>query len=326
MYLLLGAPSSGKTTLLKAIAGLLPNPRILAGKNKGQPRPNSPFIDGIVEYNGQTMENNKFFLRNAISFIDQLERHAPRLTVRETFEFAFQCMSGGTHRPPGYYQDTVSNGTTHNDSFHNMNVKHTLVQYTMEMLGLSHVADTFVGDSNVRGISGGQRRRVTVGEMLQSIPSVSVMCADEVSNGLDSRSTFAIINYLADLCRINQRTRVISLLQPSPETFSLFDEVIILAEGHIIYAGPINRVVQYFEGLGYPLPKRMDVADYLQTVSTPDGAELFKPSSGSPQKTHFTAKAFAEAFQSSHLGKEIIHALKSPHPHPWRPIIKFPCS
>lgn len=317
MYLLLGAPSSGKTTLLKAIAGLLPNPRILAGKSKGQPRPNSPFIDGFVEYNGQTMENNKFFLRNAISFIDQIERHAPRLTVRETFEFAFQCMSGGTHRPPGYHHDNASNGTTHNDSFHNMDVKHTLVQYTMEMLGLSHVADTFVGDSNVRGISGGQRRRVTVGEMLQSIPSVSVMCADEVSNGLDSRSTFAIINYLADLCRINQRTRVISLLQPSPETFSLFDEVIILAEGHIIYAGPINRVVQYFEGLGYPLPKRMDVADYLQTVSTPDGAELFKPSSGSSQKTHFTAKAFAEAFQSSHLGQEIIHALKSPHPHPW---------
>jgi ABC-type multidrug transport system ATPase subunit len=316
MYLVLGAPSSGKTTLLKAIAGLLPNPRVLAGKNKGQPRPKSPFIDGVVEYNGQTMENpREFFLRNAISFIDQLERHAPRLTVRETFEFAFQCMSGGTHRPPGYHQDTASNGTTY--SFHSMDEKRILSQYTMEMLGLAHVADTFVGDSNVRGISGGQRRRVTVGEMLQSIPSVSIMCADEISNGLDSRSTFAIINFLSDLCRINQRTRVISLLQPSPETFSLFDEVIVLAEGYIIYVGPIDRVVQYFEGLGYPLPKRMDVADYLQTVSTPDGAELFKPPSGSPQKTHYTAQGFAQAFQSSHLGQEIIHTLQSPHPHPW---------
>jgi ABC-type multidrug transport system ATPase subunit len=58
-----------------------------------------------------------------------------------------------------------SNSTT--DSFHNMDEERTLSQYTMEMLGLAHVADTFVGDSNVRGISGGQRRRVTVGEVLK---------------------------------------------------------------------------------------------------------------------------------------------------------------
>jgi hypothetical protein len=56
MYLILGAPCSGKTTLLKAIAGLLPNNRVLAGKNKGQPRPQLPYIEGSVEYNGHKME------------------------------------------------------------------------------------------------------------------------------------------------------------------------------------------------------------------------------------------------------------------------------
>lgn len=232
--------------------------------------------------------------------------------MKETFEFAFQCKSGGTHFPTGLQVSPEQRA-----AFKEMDRKNVLLKFTMNLLGLSHVADTFVGDSDVRGISGGQRRRVTVGEMLQSIPSSAIMCADEVSNGLDSRSTYDIIKVLADLAKLGSRTRVISLLQPSPETFSLFDEVILLAEGHIIYAGPIAQVVNYFEELGYPLPERMDVADYLQTVSTPDGEELFVPQGSSA--THYTAERFAEAFRSSFLGRKIEQQLETPHPYPWVP-------
>ena len=244
--------------------------------------------------------------------MDQLDRHAPRLTVKETFDFAFQCKSGGTHRPIRLKESSEARAV-----IEEMDKENFLVESVMEGLGIAHVADTFVGNSDVRGVSGGQRRRVTVGEMMQTGWSgTAIMCADEVSNGLDSRSAYDIIRSMSYFSKVFKRTRVISLLQPSPETFSMFDEVIVLSEGHIIYAGPIDQVVEYFEKLGYQLPARMDVADFLQTVSTPDGAELFKPADPSGQ--HYTAKRFAETFRSSVFGQKIKHQLDSSHPFPLR--------
>jgi ABC-2 type transporter len=58
--------------------------------------------------------------------------------------------------------------------------------------------------------------------------------------------------------------KIVSLLQPPPETFALFDELVLLSAGHVIYSGPVEKVVPYFEALGYELPDRMDVADWLQ--------------------------------------------------------------
>jgi ABC-type multidrug transport system ATPase subunit len=79
-------------------------------------------------------------------------------------------------------------------------------------LGLNEVKDTFVGDTNVRGVSGGQRRRVTVGEMLMN--SSPVLCGDEISTGLDAASTYDMCEVLCHLGRLQKFTRIISLLQP----------------------------------------------------------------------------------------------------------------
>jgi len=69
---------------------------------------------------------------------------------------------------------------------------------------------------------------------------------------------------MGGVCRIKNSIKIVSLLQPPPETFGLFDGVILLSEGKVIYSGPIDRVVPYFESLGYEIPERMDVADWLQ--------------------------------------------------------------
>lgn len=107
-----------------------------------------------------------------------------------------------------------------------------------------------------------------------------------------------------------------SLLQPGPETFSLFDEVILLAEGRLIYAGPIDDVLDYFRKLGYRPPNTMDVADFLQSIATPDGKMMFNAEE-SPMNEHYSAHSFAEAFRSSELYGEILAELSSPVSCSW---------
>ena len=179
-------------------------------------------------------------LPNVVSFVGQLDNHAPYLTVKETFDFAFKCRTGGTHQNLG-----IQDGKTVSE----LDKNHFTENLTIEGLDLAHVANTFVGNNDVRGISGGQRRRVTVGEMMQGQNPVA--CGDEISTGLDAAVTYDIIHSIVAFSRKAMTTRIISLLQPGPETVSLFDEIILLAEGHLVFAGPIEEVVDYFATLGY---------------------------------------------------------------------------
>ena len=151
-YLVLGPPESGKTTLLKAIAGRLP-----VGKNvlDGKPSKNRPHQEGRIEYNGVAVTDDpSLVLPNVVSFVGQLDIHAPYLTVKETFDFAFQSRTGGKHENIGIESEHLAA---------EFNEQHFTENLTIEGLDLSGCADTFVGNSDVRGISGGQRRRVTVG-------------------------------------------------------------------------------------------------------------------------------------------------------------------
>ena len=89
---------------------------------------------------------------------------------------------------------------------------------------------------------------------------------DEISNGLDSSTTFQIVSFLKHLVHITDATALISLLQPAPETFDLFDDVILMAEGKIVYHGPLSYSCKFFEGCGFRCPDRKGVADFLQEV------------------------------------------------------------
>jgi ABC-2 type transporter len=143
-----------------------------------------------------------------------------------------------------------------------------------------------------------------------------VACADEISTGLDAAVTFDIVHSIVTFAKAAKTTRVVSLLQPGPETFCLFDEVILLAKGYVIYAGPINQVVEYFESLGYKQSSTVDVADFLQLIPTPDGEMLFD-SVSSPVNEHYNAEGFATAFAQSNRFKEIMLELESASPFDW---------
>lgn len=93
-----------------------------------------------------------------------------------------------------------------------------------------------------------------------------VFFMDEISNGLDSSTTFQIVTCLQQLVHITDVTALISLLQPAPETFDLFDDIILFAEGKIVYHGPRTDVLNFFEDCGFRCPERKGVADFLQEV------------------------------------------------------------
>lgn len=89
---------------------------------------------------------------------------------------------------------------------------------------------------------------------------------DEISTGLDSSTTFQIVSSLRQTIHILGGTAVISLLQPAPETYNLFDDIILLSDGQIVYQGLREHVLEFFESLGFKCPKRKGIADFLQEV------------------------------------------------------------
>ena len=95
---------------------------------------------------------------------------------------------------------------------------------------------------------------------------VKAFFMDEISNGLDSSTTFQIIKCFQQLANINECTMLISLLQPTPEVFDLFDDLILMAEGKIIYHGPRNEAHIFFEECGFRCPERKGMADFLHEV------------------------------------------------------------
>ena len=105
---------------------------------------------------------------------------------------------------------------------------------------------------------------LSTGEMI--IGPKKALFMDEISTGLDSSTTFQIVTCLQQLTHITEATLLISLLQPAPETFDLFDDVILMAEGKIVYYGPCSSVQEFFEHCGFRCPPRKGVADFLQEV------------------------------------------------------------
>lgn len=131
---------------------------------------------------------------------------------------------------------------------HRQVLRHQLKPHIiMKLMGLSHAADTRIGDGMTRGISGGERKRVTTGEVMVGPQTVLMM--DEVSTGLDSATTYSVVRAFRNACHTLRRTMLVSLLQPPPEVMRLFDDLLILTDGHIIYQC-VDELLAFMPGGG----------------------------------------------------------------------------
>lgn len=158
-----------------------------------------------------------------------------------------------------------------------------------------------------------------VGEMITF--DTPLLCGDEISTGLDTASTVDILRILSFLSRLMNRITVVSLLQPSPEAVSLFDEVILLGDdgGHVIFSGPTENARGYFHKLGYAQPDGMDDADFLLAVASADRKHLYrsKAATAGDDEAH-TSEQLGELFQMSQEHDAIMKNQLEVWEHDWK--------
>ena len=143
----------------------------------------------------------------------------------------------------------------------------------LNLLGLGNVLDTFVGDETLRGVSGGEKKRVTTAEVM--VGPQGALFMDEISTGLDSATTYSVVQSLRNASHSFERTIVISLLQPAPEVMDLFDDLLLLTDGKVLYHGPVQEALPFFARLGFDCPARKDPGSFLQEVTSPIGQRMY---------------------------------------------------
>ena len=257
MTLVLAPPGHGKSALLKSLAGRFHNDSKLKGE---------------VLYNGLTYRQARaagLHVEKLTAFVDQGDIHLALLTVRETFQFALD----NSVSDPALLQ---------NEEFAHMHAQK--VDYMLDLLGLREAEHTILGNAVLRGVSGGQRRRVTIGEMM--ITNARALFLDEITTGLDSATSFDILNALKSWTRVMHGSTMIALLQPTPECFQLFDNLILLRQGAVVYDGPIADVAQYMHDIGVPVPDDQDLADYLSDFLTDPRMVYYRTIYRAARKAH----------------------------------------
>jgi hypothetical protein len=149
-----------------------------------------------------------------------------------------------------------------------------------------------------------------IGEMLTGPAKALFM--DEISTGLDSSSTFQIVKSIRQMVHVLNYTVMISLVQPPPESYNLFDDIILLSEGHIVYHGPREHILEFFESAGFRYPERKGVADFLQEVTSKKDQQQY----WFHDQEHYryvSVPEFVQHFKKFHVGQKLQKELQVPY-------------
>jgi len=232
MLAVMGPSGSGKSSFIHALAG-----RIKYNKTLN--------LSGSRFVNGKSLDGGSLL---PAAFIEQEVNFFPHMTVKETLDFRIELKLG---------------------SKLGKSARDDVVENLMEMLGLTNSANTIVGNSKVRGLSGGERKRLSIACELISSPPVIIL--DEPTSGLDSYQARQLTEYLRKIAD-SGKTVIAVIHQPSQHVFAMFDDLLLISEGHMMYHGEVQLVRSYFQGLGYPCEKEIGTAEYiLDCISRTNG-------------------------------------------------------
>ncbi|KAK3109273.1 hypothetical protein LTR53_017651, partial [Teratosphaeriaceae sp. CCFEE 6253] len=264
LLIVLGRPGSGCSTFLKTITGEMHGLELSK--------------DSQVSYNGISQKQMMKEFKGEVIYNQEVDKHFPHLTVGETLEHA-AALRMSNRRPMGISRKDF--------------VKH-ITQVVMAVYGLSHTYNTKVGNDFVRGVSGGERKRVSIAEM--ALARAPLLAWDNSTRGLDSATALTFTKSLRQTANIAGSAHAVAIYQASQAIYDLFDRAIVLYEGRQIYFGPVGRAKAYFEEMGWFCPVRQTTGDFLTSVTNP--AER-QPRKGYENKVPRTPDGFELYWQRS---------------------------
>ncbi|OMO72695.1 ABC transporter-like protein [Corchorus capsularis] len=232
----LGASGSGKSTLIDALAS----------------RISRESLKGSLTLNGEVLESK--LLRVISAYVMQDDLLFPMLTVEETLMFSAEF------RLPRSLSKKK---------------KKARVQALIDQLGLRSAAKTVIGDEGHRGVSGGERRRVSIG--IDIIHDPIVLFLDEPTSGLDSTSAYMVVKVLQRIARSGSIV-IMSIHQPSYRIMSLLDRLIFLSHGNTVYSGSPANLPPFFAEFGHPIPENENRTEFAldlirELEETPGGTK-----------------------------------------------------
>ena len=225
---ILGPSGSGKSSLLNVLAG------------------RSTAVDGLdishdITVGGRPIDPIKF--RRNIAYVMQEDSLMATATPRDALRF-----SAHLRCPVSTSEEDINK----------------MVEELLTLLGLQDCADVFIGNAMIKGISGGQKKRTSVGVELITKPSLLFL--DEPTSGLDSYNAYKLVELLKATAKMNTAV-LCTIHQPSSEVFYLFDQVIFLKSGRVFYQGPTTGLIDRFNKLGLPCPANYNPADHVMTLT-----------------------------------------------------------
>ena len=233
MLLVLGAPGSGCSTFLK----------VLANQRYGYES-----IEGDVTYGGTDAGKMGKDYRGEILYNPEDDLHYATLSVKNTLSFALKT------RTPG--KASRNEGESRKDY-----VKEFL-RVVAKLFWIEHTMNTKVGNEFVRGVSGGEKKRVSIAEAM--ITKASTQCWDNSTRGLDASTALEYVEALRSLTNMAHISTSVALYQAGESLYNLFDKVVLIDEGKCLYFGPTEEAAAYFEGLGFTRPARWTTADFVK--------------------------------------------------------------
>lgn len=264
MLVVLGPPGSGCSTMLKTISGEM----------------NGIFVEDSSYFNYQGVSAKEMHRqhRGEAIYTAEVDVHFPMLTVGDTLTFAARARCP-RQIPNGVPKSVFTNHVR---------------DVVMAMFGISHTINTRVGNEYVRGVSGGERKRVTISEA--ALSGAPLQCWDNSTRGLDSANAIEFCKTLRLQSELFGSTACVSIYQAPQSAYDMFDKAAVLYEGRQIFFGRADEAKQYFVDLGFECPPRQTTPDFLTSMTSPS-ERIVRP--GFEGKAPRTPDEFAVAWKNS---------------------------